>query len=111
MLSNQFQPSPCVSLRKIDATKKQARNEMTDLVRKRLILNRPKSFSGAFRAVRVAPSLFHLTFDLCDCHFLGRMCHVKWSEVQPVLGARETAFLQQPVIKRCGWKRCNLSKH
>src|SRR6266853_859903 len=104
MLCNQFQPSPSVPVRKIDAAKKQSGNKVAELIRKRLIINRPESFLGALGIVRIMPRLPNLSFDLWNAHFLWRMGHVERSEIQPVFGTGKPTFLQQPIVKWRSWR-------
>src|SRR5438477_10844919 len=111
MLRNQFQPSPSVSVREINTAEEQSSNQMADLIWKRLIINRCKSFFGAQGVIRIVPCLPNLSFNLWNAHFFWCVCHVKRGKVQPVFGADQPTVLQQPIVKRCGWEGRDLSKH
>src|SRR5205814_4864552 len=94
VLRDQLEPPPGAMTGEINAAEKQTGSQMADLICDRLRRNRSQRFAGSFGVVGITPRLPDLALDLRNAHLLRRVCHVKGSEVQPVLGAGQAALIQ-----------------
>src|SRR5262245_16311196 len=100
-------PMTLSHLRKVDSAKQQSREQEDGPLFVWAICDSLQGRRNGSRIVGTGPGFADLAFGLFDAHMLWGERHMKWTEVEPVLRARETFFLKQPVVEwSCGiWSK------
>src|SRR5262245_53900003 len=93
---------PAGQLWKVDSAERQPSEEHYSAFVEGASTDTSNSSGGCRRAVGLLPGVAHFGFGLFDSNVVRSVSHTERTEIKPMLWPRQTACLEQSIIKRRG---------
>src|SRR5688572_1901510 len=101
----QRHPLSSSDLGKIDAAKREAREEYHTSLRERTIGDFPQGFPCGAGTVGERPGFTNFRLRFTDADLLGNERHREWAEIQPVFRSRQPSSFEQTLVKGSAGER------